>query len=442
MGHPEDFSVEAFQRLVFNAVHWALDDDAPDAWAGRMPIDVPYEKPFKLRRGERVVMLGAGYVEQDANSSYLETLLTSRFFDSGVIFRSLGWPGDTVNVHMRPRNFGSIKDHVAAHRPSLVFVAYGMNEAFDGEAGLEPFREGYQTVLDMLSGDVGARAVLVSPTRHQSKDSPLRDAEALNENLRRYTEVVSQIAEQAELPFVNLFESLGESDSDVLAFSQDGSHLTPLGYWLAGIRAEQELGLEPPQWSVEIDVENSNVDAIGTAVSDLSASADGASFLASDARLPWPLPPGATSANEEELGRLAAQVLPPRRLSASGLQPGQYALHIDGKSVMSASAEEWAKGVMVAEGPEFEQVKRLRQEIVAKNRLFFYQWRAHNAEYIVGRRSGSRAEGVPGADSRYPSFRDEMARFDADISQHETEIARLAAPPPHKYELVRQGNEE
>jgi type 1 glutamine amidotransferase len=47
MGHPEDFGVEAFQRLVVNGIHWALGLPVPKAWAGRMPIDVPYRGMVK-----------------------------------------------------------------------------------------------------------------------------------------------------------------------------------------------------------------------------------------------------------------------------------------------------------------------------------------------------------------------------------------------------------
>lgn len=42
MGHPEDFQVEAFQRLVINAVHWALGRAVPRRWAGPIDIRVPY----------------------------------------------------------------------------------------------------------------------------------------------------------------------------------------------------------------------------------------------------------------------------------------------------------------------------------------------------------------------------------------------------------------
>jgi hypothetical protein len=42
MGHPEDFSVEPFQRLVVNAVHWELGLKVPQKWAGKLDINVPY----------------------------------------------------------------------------------------------------------------------------------------------------------------------------------------------------------------------------------------------------------------------------------------------------------------------------------------------------------------------------------------------------------------
>ena len=42
MGHPEDFSVPAFQRLVINAIHWTLNKPVPEDWKGKMAIQVPY----------------------------------------------------------------------------------------------------------------------------------------------------------------------------------------------------------------------------------------------------------------------------------------------------------------------------------------------------------------------------------------------------------------
>jgi type 1 glutamine amidotransferase len=42
LGHPEDFQVESFQRLVVNGIHWALSKPVPKKWAGKMTIDVKY----------------------------------------------------------------------------------------------------------------------------------------------------------------------------------------------------------------------------------------------------------------------------------------------------------------------------------------------------------------------------------------------------------------
>jgi len=42
LGHPEDFNVEAFQRLLINAIHWTSGKQVPKIWAGKIEINVPY----------------------------------------------------------------------------------------------------------------------------------------------------------------------------------------------------------------------------------------------------------------------------------------------------------------------------------------------------------------------------------------------------------------
>ncbi len=45
LGHPQDFKEQSLQRLVINAVHWALDKPVPKEWAGELEMDVPYRQP-------------------------------------------------------------------------------------------------------------------------------------------------------------------------------------------------------------------------------------------------------------------------------------------------------------------------------------------------------------------------------------------------------------
>ena len=51
LGHPEDFKVEAVQRLVINGIHWSLGLPVPDPWKGTFKLDAPYHglKPVAVR---------------------------------------------------------------------------------------------------------------------------------------------------------------------------------------------------------------------------------------------------------------------------------------------------------------------------------------------------------------------------------------------------------
>lgn len=42
LGHPEDFALEPFQRLVVNGIHWAAGKPVPENWAGKIEMNVPY----------------------------------------------------------------------------------------------------------------------------------------------------------------------------------------------------------------------------------------------------------------------------------------------------------------------------------------------------------------------------------------------------------------
>lgn len=48
LGHPEDFSVEAVQRLTVNGIHWVLGRPVP-SWSGPLVIQVPYRGIVKTQ---------------------------------------------------------------------------------------------------------------------------------------------------------------------------------------------------------------------------------------------------------------------------------------------------------------------------------------------------------------------------------------------------------
>ena len=69
----------------------------------------PQEKPFELKKGDRVAFLGDAFFERALRHGYLETLITRRFKDATIHFRNLGWSGDTVFGHGRA-SFGTTED--------------------------------------------------------------------------------------------------------------------------------------------------------------------------------------------------------------------------------------------------------------------------------------------------------------------------------------------
>src|SRR3954464_9594796 len=121
---------------------------------------------FELADGDRVVFVGNTFTERQIQHNYLETLLTAQWPDRNYTFRNMGWSGDTVFVPARAgsapnKGFDLLVEAVKEQRPTVLFVAYGMNESFEGEAGLSRFVDGYNKLLDALSA-TNPKLVLIS----------------------------------------------------------------------------------------------------------------------------------------------------------------------------------------------------------------------------------------------------------------------------------------
>jgi lysophospholipase L1-like esterase len=379
---------------------------------------------FQLQDGDRVVWLGNALLEREQRYGYWEAALTRRYPDKNITFRNLGWSGDTVFGQARA-GFGStvdgfrhLKEHVLALKPTVIIIAYGLNESFQGAPGLARFREGLKVLLDTLA-PTKARMVLLSPLRQEDLGRPLPDPTKQNDNLRLYAEVLRQTATQRGCLFVNLYELLGgESKAPpAIPLTDNGIHLTAYGYWRATAALERGLGLKPLAWRIEID-DKGKADAQGVRVTQRQPSP--LAFQATDAALP--VPPAPEQSPSRELLPGSERVLLVR-----GLASGKYILTIDGHPVATATAAEWAAGVKLERGPEFDQEQRLRQAIVEKNRLYFYRWRPQNETYLFGFRKHEQGQNAR-----------EIPQFDPLVATREDEIAKLRVPVPHRYEWVKQ----
>jgi lysophospholipase L1-like esterase len=352
---------------------------------------------FRFVDGDRVVFVGNTLIEREQRTSYWETMVTSRHPKINVTFRNLGWSGDTVWGEARA-SFGTaadgfrvLKEHVLALKPTVIFVAYGGNEAYAGEAGLPRFLRGMGVLLDALA-ETKARIVLLGPIRHEDLGRPLPDPGPINRLLALYRDALLQVSEQRHCAFVDLYDLPGRP-----ALTDDGMHLTAYGYWRSADTLAHGLGMT-------------------TGV--LQADEKGLRFRLS--RNCLPSPPLPTD------GPVDAPP-PPATLTirVPGLAPGDHALFIDGKKVAFHPAADWAAGVTVSSGPDIEHAERLRHAIVEKNLLYFHRWRPENETYLFGFRKYEQGQNAR-----------EIPLFDPLVAKKEAEIAKLRVPVEHDYELV------
>lgn len=386
----------------------------PRAW----PV---HAAEFELRDGDRIVLLGNTFIERDQTHSYLETLLTAANPDKTFLVRNLGWSGDTVTGIARAgfgtpdEGFRQLKEHVLGLKPTVLLVAYGSNEAFEGPQALPRFTEDLERLLHVLA-ETQARIVLLGPLRQEDLGPPLPDPAHHNADLKRYRAAIESVASRRGLRFLDLFGIIGAiRHAPAEALTDNGIHLTARGYWLAALAIAKGLGLERPSWEVVLDRQVKVIQARGTELTNDSASAAGLQFEAKDYALPVPPPPDDVASPGSVPGRV---------LKITGLSPGRYRLQIDGETIVAATAGQWADGVQLSRGPDLEQVERLRQTIIRKNVLYFHRWRPQNETYLFGFRKHEQGQNAR-----------EIPLFDPLVAEQEAEIARLRRPVAHRYEL-------
>jgi len=366
-------------------------------------------EPFQFGPRERIAFVGNDFFEHEADQCYIETALTTRFPEKNLIFRNLGYSGDTVRADARclcagmgtfgppEQGFNRLRDLIAHIQPTIIFVAYGMNESFAGEAGLADFQRGLDRMLDMLAAS-NARIVLLSPIAHQKLPPPLPDPAEHNRSLELYSKAIESTAAKRRYFFIDLFHNFAPQTTD-------GIHLNAQGYQQAADAIDKGLAYPPNLWRVKISADGPVDEAVGTQVRGIGSSPDVLHFSTVDAMLPTSAPV----------------------LRITGLPTGQYELRAAGLIVGAGSSAQWAQGVTLANTPGIKQEEKLRELIVRKNFDFFNDWRAQNDTYILGYRKHEQGRNAP-----------EMAEFEKLAEEADGQVAQNRVPSPTRYELRLQ----
>ena len=363
---------------------------------------------LELKGGDRVVYLGNAFAERDAQYGYFETLLTIAHPEIAFTFRNLGWSGDTVWGDARARfgrredGFRHLKDHVLALKPTVILVAYEMNESFAGEAGLSEFEAGLNTLLDTLA-ETGARIVLISPIPIENLGPPMPDPSRRNADLKRYCDAIAAIAGRRGIASIDLFTRAADSPASTTPrLTDDGLHPVGAGSHRIAHRMMLESLARMPDREVKLEI-GPDGSVTGPGVRGSEESPRGYKFVLARHHLAPPV------------SAVGDAVIGGSDLLFGGLPAGKFLLTIDGVPCEGLESTNSRPAIChVAHGPEIDQVEKLRAAINRKNELYFHRWRPQNETYLFGFRKHEQGNNAA-----------EIPLFDPLVAEQEAEIARL-----------------
>lgn len=387
---------------------------------------------FFFKPNDRVLFLGDSITEQYQYSTDIELYLTTRFPDWNLTFINAGIGGDTAQGGK-----GRFKDHVLAEKPTAMTINFGMNDAgygaFDANRQKQ-FLEGTEAMLAMAKAE-GVRVGLVSPNAVDRR---------VHERFRLYLETqkefyapLKELAAKYGDSFVDQYgvtraalEKMEADKADGVKPFGDGFHTSSNG----GLFMAHAIltGLNAPSLVSHVGIDRNSFGAgagskvMNCAISNEQKTDAGVAFDRLDKALPLPIQNDWVSLlpyvnNLKDLNRYELQI--------SGLEPGKYAIKVDGTEVASHTAEELAAGVNlgnVTKGPIFDQSQKVFNAINQKNGIVHQRFRG-----VVMFNAPDWLADV--AAERKPK---ELAKRMEQIQAKQAEIYQMAQPVKRRFEVI------
>ncbi len=216
--------------------------------------------PLKLNPGDHIALIGNTLLERSAEFGNFEALLQQQFPEHRLVIRCLAWSADEIGLQPRPANFADTEQHLTHEKADVIFAAFGFNESFAGEAGIEKFHRKLSDYVSGLkskafNGKTAPRIVLVSPIANENlPEVPATDLN--NARIKLYVEAMGRVAQQQQVGFVNVFDdtvnAMAAPDKKE-PITINGVHLTEQGDRLfSQLLFRGTFQLEPPKMSVPL----------------------------------------------------------------------------------------------------------------------------------------------------------------------------------------------
>ncbi|WP_437193984.1 PVC-type heme-binding CxxCH protein [Planctomicrobium sp. SH527] len=236
-------------------------------WHSIMPHSGSAAEPLTFNQGDKIVVIGNTLAERQQYYNNFETLLHARFPDKQLVYRNLGWSGDSITLRLRSQDFQDHGHTLIDHQPNVIFAFFGYNESFAGEAGIPAFKQELEKFLAGLKqlkypthtypvgkfepneqdkqGEVkvAPRIILFSPIANEDlPGTGVKAATRNNKNIALYVGAMEKVAAKADVQFVNLFQPTEPLlDDSKTQLTINGCHLTDAGDEALAKILDQEL---------------------------------------------------------------------------------------------------------------------------------------------------------------------------------------------------------
>lgn len=308
---------------------------------------------FALKDGDTVVFLGDSITAARTYGKLVETYTLLRYPGRKVRFVNAGWGGDTA-----AGGWKRLDRDVFAHLPTVVTVAYGVNDIGWGLTADADHKAAY---LDGIRGIVAAcrgrgvrvyvcSAAATAEDPDRAEKGFLRamcdEGMALSKSLGGGAIDVQRAMREVQRAVRAANEKVADKARRDTLHAPDGVHLTDLGQLAMAYAILKGLGAPADVSAAGVDARTGDVTAAaGCTVTGVTAAGGAVEFTRLDEGLPFnygvfyalnyryvPVPDG--------LNRY--------RLSVTNLPPGRYDVTADGRGVGAFTAGQLAAGVNVA----------------------------------------------------------------------------------------------
>lgn len=223
-----------------------------------------HSEGLPIQKDSHIVLIGNNLASRMLNFGYFETEMHLRYPDSSLFIRNMADPGNTAGF--RPHSsrkepwafpgaekfypnalgnksgsigfFPTEDEWLTNLKADVVLAFFGYNESFEGDAGLENFKEELHAFIEhtknqKYNGTNAPQLALISPIAFEdlSSEMDLPNGVEENKNLKLYTEAMRQVAVQDSVLFIDVFTPSKQwFETQKKQLTADGFQLNDLGY--------------------------------------------------------------------------------------------------------------------------------------------------------------------------------------------------------------------